>query len=99
MLNKDSIDTKYNWNYLKNVKNVELVKGDIRNLDELKQAAKDVDTFIHTAAQTAITLQLLTRKHILRLMPWVLSICWKLRGQMMLKRLSIAQQINSIVAM
>lgn len=62
LLNKNSIDTKYNWNYLKNVKNVELVKGDIRDFDELKQAAKDVDTIIHTAAQTAVTTSVIDPK-------------------------------------
>ncbi|MCZ7355908.1 MAG: GDP-mannose 4,6-dehydratase [Candidatus Methanoperedens sp.] len=55
LLRKDSIDTAYNWNYLKNIKNVKLIKGDIRDLEELKEAAKSADAIIHTAAQTAVT--------------------------------------------
>ncbi|GFO96651.1 nucleoside-diphosphate-sugar epimerase [groundwater metagenome] len=55
LLKKESIDTTYNWNYLKNVKNVKLIKGDIRDLEKLKDAAKGADTIIHTAAQTAVT--------------------------------------------
>lgn len=55
LLKKKSIDTTYNWNYLKNIKNIELIKGDIRDLEKLKDAAKNIDVIIHTAAQTAIT--------------------------------------------
>jgi len=55
LLKKESIDTTYNWNYLKNIKNVKLIKGDIRDLEKLKDAAKGADTIIHAAAQTAVT--------------------------------------------
>jgi len=55
LLNKNSIDVTYNWNYLKNIKNIELIKGDIRDLEKLKNEAKDADVIIHTAAQTAVT--------------------------------------------
>lgn len=55
LLNKDSIDATYNWNYLKKIKNIELIKGDIRDLEKLKNEAKDADVIIHTAAQTAVT--------------------------------------------
>ena len=45
----------YNWNYLKQYENVKLVKGDIRNFEQVKEVAKDVDIIIHTAAQVAVT--------------------------------------------
>jgi len=62
LLKKDSIDATYNWNYLKNVKNVKLIKGDIRNLEKLKDAAKGADAIIHTAAQTAVTTSVIDPK-------------------------------------
>lgn len=49
----------YNWNYLKNnYRNIELVKGDIRNFEEVKAASKDVNAIVHTAAQVAVTTSL-----------------------------------------
>lgn len=45
----------YNWNYLKNL-GVEMVKGDIRNFEELMDSAKGCDYIIHTAAQPAMTI-------------------------------------------
>lgn len=46
----------YNWNYLKNnYGNVKLIKGDVRNFDKVKEAARDMDAIIHTAAQVAVT--------------------------------------------
>jgi CDP-paratose 2-epimerase len=48
-------DPFYNWNYLKQYENMKLVKGDIRNFEQVKEAAKDVDAIIHTAAQVAVT--------------------------------------------
>lgn len=47
----------YNWNFLKNLK-VNLVKGDIRNVNELLEAARDCDFIIHTAAQPAMTISI-----------------------------------------
>jgi len=47
----------YNWGFLKGL-GVTLVKGDIRTLDELIQAAKDCDYIINTAAQPAMTVSL-----------------------------------------
>jgi CDP-paratose 2-epimerase len=52
---KKPINKTYNWNYLKNLANLRLIKGDIRNLGKLKEAAMDTDVIIHTAAQTAVT--------------------------------------------
>ena len=50
----------YNWNYLKRYENVELIKGNIRvrDFEKLKDAAKNADAIIHTAAQTAVTTSL-----------------------------------------
>ena len=48
-------DPLYNWNYLKRYVNVKLVKGDIRNFEQVKEAAKDVNAIIHVAAQVAVT--------------------------------------------
>lgn len=55
LLQKDLKNFDYNWNYLKQFKNVELIKGDIRNFSEIKDALNDVDAVIHCAAQTAVT--------------------------------------------
>jgi CDP-paratose 2-epimerase len=54
-LGKTMGDPYHNWNYLKQYKNVKLVRGDIRNFEQVKEAAKDVDTIIHVAAQVAVT--------------------------------------------
>jgi len=48
-------DPFYNWNYLKQYENMKLVKGDIRNFEQVKEAAKDVNAIIHVAAQVAVT--------------------------------------------
>ena len=47
----------YNWNFLKDI-GVELVKGDIRNKEELINAARGCDFIIHTAAQPAMTISI-----------------------------------------
>lgn len=46
---------EYNWNYLKN-KGVEMVKGDIRNLEHLLDRSTNCDYIVHTAAQPAMTI-------------------------------------------
>ena len=49
----------YNWNYLaNNYRNVKLLKGDIRNFEEVKAASKGVNAIVHTAAQVAVTTSL-----------------------------------------
>ena len=59
MLGYKEVNTIYNWHYLKsNYNNIELIKGDIRNTDEIENVAKDVDVIVHTAAQTAVTTSL-----------------------------------------
>jgi len=59
ILGKSTGDSLFNWNYLKNNhSNIKLVKGDIRNFEEIKAASKDVDAIVHTAAQVAVTTSL-----------------------------------------
>lgn len=55
LLKKSIKNIDYNWNYLKNFKNVALVKGDIKKHEEIEKAAKNTDAIIHAAAQTAVT--------------------------------------------
>lgn len=45
----------YNWNLLKSL-GVKMVKGDVRDYDQLLEAAKGCDFIIHTAAQPAMTI-------------------------------------------
>jgi len=46
----------YNWNRLKNnYRNVKLIKGDVREFEKVKEAARDTDAIIHAAAQVAVT--------------------------------------------
>ncbi len=52
---KKNVNKTYNWNFLKTFSNVELIQADIRDQERLKNAAKDVDAIVHTAAQTAVT--------------------------------------------
>ncbi len=47
----------YNWNLLKEL-GVSLIKGDIRNKQELFELSKDCDYIIHTAAQPAMTISI-----------------------------------------
>jgi CDP-paratose 2-epimerase len=48
-------DPLYNWNYLKQYKNVVLVKGDVRDFEKVREVARGVDAIIHAAAQVAVT--------------------------------------------
>lgn len=45
----------YNWHFI-NKLGVKLIKGDVRNFDELMKAAVGCDFVIHTAAQPAMTI-------------------------------------------
>jgi len=58
LLAKDNMNEAYNWNYLKQFRNIKLVKADVTNQKELEQAAEGVEAIIHTAAQTAVTTSL-----------------------------------------
>lgn len=62
LLGKGYENALYNWNYLRKYDNVKLVKGDITNSEQIKEACKDVDVIIHSAAQTAVTTSLLDPK-------------------------------------
>lgn len=51
-------DTRlHNWNFLEKI-GVKLVKGDIRNKDDLTRSAEDCDYIIHAAAQPAMTISM-----------------------------------------
>lgn len=58
LLGYETSNVMYNWNYLRRYDNIELIKADIRNAEMIKDAAKDADVIIHTAAQTAVTTSL-----------------------------------------
>jgi CDP-paratose 2-epimerase len=47
----------HNWMFLKDI-GIDLVKGDIRNPDDLFEVAKGCDYIIHTAAQPAMTISI-----------------------------------------
>jgi len=50
---KDSVE--FNWNYLKGFKNIERIKGDVRNdKDVAKAIGKGMDVVIHTAGQPGV---------------------------------------------
>ncbi len=55
LLKKHQFDPQYNWNYLARYKNIERIKGDIVNREEIEKVVDGVDVIVHTAAQTAVT--------------------------------------------
>jgi len=58
LLGKSEKNAEYNWNYLKQYKNISLIRGDIRDLELLAETCRNVDIIIHAAAQTAVTTSL-----------------------------------------
>ncbi|MHC1686253.1 MAG: NAD-dependent epimerase/dehydratase family protein [Methanothrix sp.] len=58
LLGYDASNVTHNWNYLKKYDNIELIKGDVCKAEMIRDAAKDADAIIHTAAQTAVTTSL-----------------------------------------
>ena len=51
----DKASVEFNWNYLKKFKNIERIKGDVRNeKDVAKAVGKGVDVLIHTAGQPGV---------------------------------------------
>jgi len=51
--NKGSVE--YNWDYLKKFKNIERIKGDVRNdKDVIRAIGRGVDVLIHTAGQPGV---------------------------------------------
>lgn len=59
LLNYSTSNALYNWNYLKNNYDVELIKADICNAKRLEKASNGTDVIIHAAAQTAVTTSML----------------------------------------
>ena len=55
LLNKPDKNAMYNWNFLKQFKNVKHIKANILNSKKLEAATKGADVIVHTAAQTAVT--------------------------------------------
>ena len=55
LLHKTSIEQTYNWNYLSQYQNIQRIKGDVRNREEVIKVMENVDVVIHAAAQTAVT--------------------------------------------
>ena len=51
----DKASVEFNWNYLKQFKNIERIKGDVRNdRDVAKAIGKGIDVLIHTAGQPGV---------------------------------------------
>jgi CDP-paratose 2-epimerase len=51
----DKASVEYNWNYLKRFKNIERIKGDVRNDKDVNKAVgRGVDVLIHTAGQPGV---------------------------------------------
>ncbi|MDD5238153.1 MAG: NAD-dependent epimerase/dehydratase family protein, partial [Candidatus Omnitrophica bacterium] len=51
----DKASVEFNWNYLKRFKNIERIKGDVRNeKDVAKAIGNGVDVLIHTAGQPGV---------------------------------------------
>lgn len=59
LLGYEASNAMYNWNYLEKYENIQLIKGDIRDAEMIRDAAKDSDVIIHTAAQTAVITSLI----------------------------------------
>jgi CDP-paratose 2-epimerase len=51
----DKASVEFNWNYLKRFKNIERIKGDVRNDKDVTRAiGRGVDVVIHTAGQPGV---------------------------------------------
>lgn len=59
LLNYSPQNAMHNWNYLKDNFDINLMKGDIRDSEQLERASDGVDVILHTAAQTAVTTSVL----------------------------------------
>ncbi len=55
LLKKSDINHTYNWDYLTRYKNIQRIKGDVRNRGEIEEVASEADVIVHTASQTAVT--------------------------------------------
>ena len=51
----DKASVEFNWNYLKQFKNIKLIKGDVRDDRDVASAfGKGIDVVIHTAGQPGV---------------------------------------------
>jgi CDP-paratose 2-epimerase len=51
----DKASVEFNWKYLKKFRNIERIKGDVRNEKDVKKAiGKGIDVLIHTAGQPGV---------------------------------------------
>ena len=55
LLGKEIRNKYFNWNYLKTLKNVTAIEGDVRDIETAKSACSGCDYVLHAAAQTAVT--------------------------------------------
>jgi len=55
MLRREEYGIQSNWEYLRSLKNVTPVKGDIRDFEKLKDVAAGCEVIFHAAAQVAVT--------------------------------------------
>jgi len=58
LLGKNLGGQSYNWEYLSKFKNIKLIKGDVRNIQDITAASAEAQVIIHTAAQVAVTTSL-----------------------------------------
>lgn len=56
LFGSDKKTVEYNWNYLKQYKNITRVVGDVRNEADLERVVPGVDLVIHTAGQPGVPL-------------------------------------------
>ena len=55
----DKESVEYNWKWLGRYENIQRVKGDVRNVDDVKMALGDgVDAVIHAAGQPGVPLSI-----------------------------------------
>lgn len=55
----DKKSVEYNWRWLKRYPNIQLIKGDVRNEEDVKKAiGRGVDAVIHTAGQPGVPLSI-----------------------------------------
>jgi CDP-paratose 2-epimerase len=55
LLGKDDRNARFNWDYLGAREQIELVEGDVRDADLVRDAARGTEIIVHAAAQTAVT--------------------------------------------
>jgi len=58
LLGRENVTFDFNWRFLSEMDGVQLIRGDVRDLDTLIPLVDDADVVFHTAAQTAVTTSL-----------------------------------------